>query len=299
MDTYADFKDCLIRRLEAEGLDVQLGSFEKENGVIREAVVLSGREGRNLSPVLYTDNLFGLLKEGGKDFEEIVSYVSGTLKADPPAFLAEDLMTKENILKNLVPTVVSKKENEEGRREYLCGDFLDLAIVYRLVVRNNEIGEGLAALSEGMLLDRGILGEGGMDRGQLLTHAVENMRRLYEPKTFSFSGEFWILTHENGWYGAARILDRELLKAMAETIGGSYYILPSSKHELILLPEEKAEDPSRLPGIVREVNRTAVEKEDYLSDSVYFFNCGTGEVTVMEAGETEEVLSNGNENRVS
>lgn len=50
---------------------------------------------------------------------------------------------------------------------------------------------------------------------------------------------------------------------------GTYYIIPSSIYEALILPEEFCPGVDRLFGIVRDVNRDVLKPEDKLSDSVY------------------------------
>ena len=49
-----------------------------------------------------------------------------------------------------------------------------------------------------------------------------------------------------------------------------FYILPSSIHEILLVDCDKAE-LSALQNMVRDVNRTVLDAQDVLSDTVYIF----------------------------
>lgn len=48
------------------------------------------------------------------------------------------------------------------------------------------------------------------------------------------------------------------------------YILPSSIHEIIVLPVDFRDDVTGLKDMVNTVNQTQVLPEEFLSDSVYF-----------------------------
>ena len=52
----------------------------------------------------------------------------------------------------------------------------------------------------------------------------------------------------------------------------SLYILPSSVHEVIMFPAKGDEDDAALRKMVRDINDTEVEKQDRLSDNIYFYN---------------------------
>lgn len=62
----------------------------------------------------------------------------------------------------------------------------------------------------------------------------------------------------------------EALKKME----GDYYIIPSSVHEVLLLPKSFEPDTDRLHELVHEVNRDVLQPEDFLSDHVYESNSG-------------------------
>ena len=61
---------------------------------------------------------------------------------------------------------------------------------------------------------------------------------------------------------------------IAEKIGTSYYILPSSVHETIIVPASITESSSleNLAEMVIEINGTQVAPDEVLSDHVYRYN---------------------------
>ena len=63
-------------------------------------------------------------------------------------------------------------------------------------------------------------------------------------------------------------------------IGEEFYVLPSSIHEVILLPVSYSGNPAELEALVKEVNETCVTPEDYLSGHVYRYFSDTGELKI-------------------
>ena len=51
-------------------------------------------------------------------------------------------------------------------------------------------------------------------------------------------------------------------------------MLPSSRHEVLIVPMEMAHDEQTLVDMVREVNATQVAPKDRLSDNAYYYNNG-------------------------
>ena len=59
---------------------------------------------------------------------------------------------------------------------------------------------------------------------------------------------------------------------MAQEMGNNFFILPSSVHEVILLPDTGNEDSEDLKKIINAVNTTQVAPEEVLSDTLYRYD---------------------------
>ena len=71
------------------------------------------------------------------------------------------------------------------------------------------------------------------------------------------------------------------IRTAAKKLGGAYYILPSSMHEVLLLAKDKDTDPSQLKEIVEEVNLTDAVSTDFLSNHVYEYDSDEDTVTIV------------------
>ena len=72
------------------------------------------------------------------------------------------------------------------------------------------------------------------------------------------------------------------MAGFAEKLGKNFYILPSSVHEVILLPEDKVSSSENLLTMVMEVNRTQLAPEEVLSDAVYYYDRKSGEISIYD-----------------
>ncbi len=85
----------------------------------------------------------------------------------------------------------------------------------------------------------------------------------------------YILSNEEGRFGAACALYPGALSACAKTAGCDLILLPCSIHEWLLLPTDGgsfSRDPDELRSMVREINQTQVADREVLSDEVYYYN---------------------------
>lgn len=100
-------------------------------------------------------------------------------------------------------------------------------------------------------------------------------------KTGNLTENLYALTNEQGALGAAVMLYPDLMKQIAERIKTPFYIIPSSVHEVLILPKKEGMALSEVKDMVRTVNRSAVEPEDFLSDNVYCYDARTREIRMM------------------
>ena len=136
-----------------------------------------------------------------------------------------------------------------------------------------------------------ILRSWGIDRQTLLEDAVENSA-LRMPMTCrplsavmqDFMGPdgdeipepydepaIFVLSNTFTHHGAAAVIYPGVLDMMQERIG-NFYMLPSSVHEFLLLPESMGMAVSDLERMVRDVNASVLLPEDYLSNTVYHYD---------------------------
>lgn len=83
----------------------------------------------------------------------------------------------------------------------------------------------------------------------------------------------YVLTNQSKCNGSGVMFSPAVLERVSELAGGDFYILPSSTHELIIVPAAQSPAGAReLQEMVREVNRTAVADDEILSDKVHLYD---------------------------
>lgn len=81
----------------------------------------------------------------------------------------------------------------------------------------------------------------------------------------------YVLTNRQKLQGAACMFYPNVLKNFAENIDRNLFILPSSVHEVILLPDDAGTEKEALLDMVMEINRTQVAESEVLADSIYYY----------------------------
>lgn len=81
----------------------------------------------------------------------------------------------------------------------------------------------------------------------------------------------YVMTNSSRMNGASCILYQGFLNRLSKKLECDFIILPSSIHEVILLPERNGCVPEEYNDLVAEINQKAVEPGEVLSDHIYFY----------------------------
>ncbi len=82
----------------------------------------------------------------------------------------------------------------------------------------------------------------------------------------------YVLTNRQKMNGAACMFYSGVLEDFGKKLGRDFYLLPSSVHEVILVPADETVSKEALWEIVTDINRTQVAEEEILADSVYYYD---------------------------
>ena len=82
----------------------------------------------------------------------------------------------------------------------------------------------------------------------------------------------YVLSNRYRINGAACILYPTLLEDICDSLQGSFYIIPSSVHEVLILPSDNTDDSIKIREMIKEVNDTQIAAEEILSYSLYFYD---------------------------
>lgn len=91
-------------------------------------------------------------------------------------------------------------------------------------------------------------------------------------------GNLYVLTNQDRSYGAAALCSPAVRQRIGERFPKGVYLLPSSVHEVLLVPKSIPVSPAELGAMVREINREEVLKEEVLSDRIYEYDKEPGTI---------------------
>ena len=116
-----------------------------------------------------------------------------------------------------------------------------------------------------------------VDAFDIITHLRFNFPKpmnLLENNGAKLDGQsLYTLTNENAYKGAGMLAHSEVLEQIGSLFSdNNYYILPSSKHELLILLDDGSKSVKELREMVQYVNEKEVSAKDLLSDKILYYN---------------------------
>lgn len=106
----------------------------------------------------------------------------------------------------------------------------------------------------------------------------------YEPQN-----PMYLLSNEEQAYGATAVMYPGMLQKIREKIGKDYYVLPTSVHELTILPKYSFLDPVKIQETVRRDNRESISPADVLSDHLFEYTEAKGRLERCSMTEKERI----------
>ncbi|MCM1120425.1 MAG: DUF5688 family protein [bacterium] len=274
---------------------VDVHEVRKNNNVLLHGMTIM-RQGQNVSPTIYLDGFYEMLCDG-EELEHIVKrilevYVRGLPRNHVDMeFFKDFTKVKERIVYRLV----NRQKNEELLTRIPHVEFLDLAICFYYSYEHPELGAGmilihnthmklwktshrelmkLAEINTPRLMPSCLCSMDDALEGVLDGESMEEFQKL-QRETQKY---LYVLSNATRCQGAAAILYPGVLAQAARQLRGSFYILPSSIHEVILLSDQGQDSGNGLHEMIADINQSQLREEDVLSDYAYRYDAVTGKV---------------------
>lgn len=296
---YDEFKETLQEEIQAN-VSQPINFVETVSTKVNETLegIILRLDGENAAPIIYPEKLYEDY-QAGIPLSMIADYAS-VLVTRTDDYPATPQITPENAQKSISFALVNRDKNKRMLETCPYKEVCDLAAVPRWhtdrgsFLVDNDMAQILQMTKEEILniaqkntenqkytcrslvevLQEALI-DSGMDR-----EAVGQMFPLQ-----AGIGTY-VITNQSGIEGSSAVLSDAFLQQVSERIGNDeLYLLPSSRHEMLVADPRILSDPAVLRDIVVDVNHNpaAIRQENVLSDSIYKYNAATHTLSVCDS----------------
>lgn len=289
---YETFKKVILERLSCDIPDpknITIQPIYKNNGCTLDGLVIMENE-CNIAPTLYLNYYYDSYQEGSSFQETYDRILNSYLVNKPARSIDVSFYTDfENTRSKIAFKLIHFEKNKDLLQDIPYIPFLDLAIVfYCLISIDKNIGNAT------ILVHNSHLSYWNVTPEKLFQIAKENALHNLPPQLHNMNSmlhdlvqakkypsvilpedplyPMFVLSNNQNLFGAACILYEDLLKSYAEKTNSDFYILPSSIHEVILIPAYQNDSLQVFSEMVHEVNETQLSEEEILSDHAYYYS---------------------------
>ena len=293
---YQNFKENIKHVIQNQlGSDVTVTIQEiiKNNNTHLDGLTILS-DTLNISPTIYLNYYYRQYLKG-KTMDEIYREILTVYRENTPrnnidiSFFTD----YEKVKKRIVFKLINYDRNKALLDKIPYIRYLDLAIVFNCLVTSDANGSATILIYNHHLAFWNITKDdlytlAMQNTPKLLTYDLRNMTDVLEELMSDAALEsditdielpipMYVLSNTCKLNGSSCILYKNLLPMLGKKLDSDFYILPSSIHEVLLIPayEHNSEE---LTKMVREVNATQLANEEILSDHVYYFCRETGKL---------------------
>ena len=267
----------------------------KENGITLTGISV-GNKGQ-ITPFVYLESIYEDYTSGKIDIELVMSNVADTIVKNTfePEFDVNNVNDYEMIKGMIQPRLLNYDLNKEMVKERPYVRIEDLVVTFS--IKLTELDDQEASIP----ITNKLADSWGVTTDELYKIALGNLvnddtvifplRQMIDnigmpgseqaADTYEIpdgNTETLILSNKRCLYGANIVLNDSIMNELLAKMENGFYLLPSSVHELLLIPKTNSIDVEDLRQMVTEVNNTVVERRDILSDEVYTYSKDQGMV---------------------
>ena len=293
IEVFTEIIKSEMEKIYSSKCKVDVLNVVKNNGLHLTGITICNRKS-NMAPTIYLDGYFADYKDGRtmeNICKEIVQvYEKNKVQKD---FSLEQVTDFKNVKDRICFKLVNREKNAELLADIPYVEYQDLAVVFYILVSKDK--NGITSIT----VRNSLMDMWGMDADILYHLAKKNTQRLFRGRVSSMmevmaeiisdsadafedsAFPMYVATNVFKMNGACILLYDGVLEKFAEKIGGDFYILPSSVHEVLFVPVNRDMDARYLIEMVREVNATQVAPDEVLSDNVYMYHADKDFVEMM------------------
>ena len=263
---YTEFMNamlCEIRGQVDAQVRTELYTVTKNNGTRRTGILFK-QEDSNLAPTIYLEEFYQKYLKGQQvpDLADSICSIYQEIRVKKTCD-CQNLFDFNHVKEHIVYKLIRRDANEELLKQIPYEPFLDLAVVYYIQIDNTRFGSAAIQIrNEHLRYWR-------VEKEEIRCLAEKNTPRIYPVQIRQIVRFMYVATNEQCSLGAAVMRYPDFREKVRGMIRGDFYILPSSIHEVLLIPVDEDVSAWDMRQVVETVNHQIVSDEEILSNHVY------------------------------
>lgn len=283
---------------------VTIQNVTKNNDTVLSGLMIRN-EDNNIAPNIYLENFFDQL-QAGRDINDIMQQI-GEVRVEhemEKSFDVSRLTDFDQVKDHIIPKLINSEMNADYLSDKPYTMVNDLAVAYAIDLGGDANGHMSAPITNSLMEQYGTsieelhslamnsLESQTLDFKSMIDVLMEMMGITEDdPRASMLPPEedlsMYVLTNSEKINGATAILSEKKMDEIAEQLGGNFFVIPSSIHEVIVLPIREDMNKDDLEAMINDVNSTQVAPEERLSDNLYGYNAQ--EHKLVLAGDLPEL----------
>lgn len=278
---YQTFLDTVVTQVSTSlcnGQHVTLQSIVKNNGMIYDGLIITDPV-FNIAPTIYLNPYYNRFLDGisiDEICEEILDVYYRNLPTED--FDTSSFRSFQQAKSQITFKLINKEKNNRLLQDVPYVEFQDLVLVFVFVL--TEFQENFATI----LIHNQHLSLWNITKENLYAIAMKNTPKLlpYQldgmEKVLGIDAQedvsMYVLTNQFKIYGSACMVYPNLLKDIAKRLQDDLIIIPSSIHEVLIIPKFALESDysvNEVSDMITDINETELAEDEILSDHAYFY----------------------------
>lgn len=282
-----------VKEMVGTECTVRFQEVEKNNGLVLQSITIQ-EPGAMIAPTLYIDRLLERVRTGEISLQDAAGEIAGIYRnfQNNKSGISDIVssLNKEYILERVVYQMVNMEKNAGRLADMPYKELLDLAAIYRVVIREDASETASIAVSRAFC-DMYSITEDELDAAarrntEMKGFCVQTMASVLAEitgmpeETVGLDISMWVISNPARLNGASVMLYSSCFDSLARKLGSDLYVLPSSIHEVLAVPVGKM-NPDELRDMVCLINAGEVEADEVLSGNVYRYSCEENKLVIV------------------
>lgn len=292
IESFAELVKDNVKKQLGSGYHVTVCDTDKNNGVVYTGLKVK-KDDSDIAPMIYLNDQFKRYTDGDTTLSEITDYVTSVSKSKSPTVDIRKFLDYESVSERIVYKLINTERNSGLLEDIPHMEYLDLSIVFQYLMADGFDNTAFILIHNVHMKLWDVTTEDLFEAAEKNTRKLmgcdmksmkDVFREIIRQETpeesdnnmqmteFEYRIPMYVLSNRCRVEGAACMIYPNLLSEICDKLKSSFYIIPSSIHEVLILPSDSTDESREILTMIKDINDTQVSAEEILSYSLYYYD---------------------------